>query len=139
MCRSRVRSYHSQGSSSTQGAGPERRGRRSHVTWPLPLPRSDSECQWPAEPRLGESKTQPGRWNCAHRYLGEVCCLLLVRADFIGRAPGRGPESTGHCSSCYRDGPAKTNIWSTIGVEAEARVSDWKFKVSKSPLLACLC
>ena len=33
--------------------------------------------------------------NCAHRYIGKVCCLLLVRADYIGRAPGRGPEGMG--------------------------------------------
>ena len=41
--------------------------------------------------------------NCAHRYLGKVtvCCLLLVQADYIGRAPGRVPEGTGNCSSCY--------------------------------------
>ena len=41
--------------------------------------------------------------NRAHRYIGKFCCLLLVRADYIGRAPGggRGPEGTGNCSSCY--------------------------------------
>ena len=37
----------------------------------------------------------------AHRYIGKVCCLLLVRAEYIGRAPGRGPEGTGNSSSCY--------------------------------------
>ena len=31
----------------------------------------------------------------------KVCCLSLVRAEFIGRAPGRGPEGTRNCSSCY--------------------------------------
>ena len=39
--------------------------------------------------------------NRSHRYIGKVSCLLLVRA---GRAPGRGPEGTGNCSSCYGDG-----------------------------------
>ena len=41
--------------------------------------------------------------NHAHRYIGKVCCLLLMRAEYIGRAPGRGPEGTvtGNCSSCY--------------------------------------
>ena len=39
--------------------------------------------------------------NRSHRYIGKVCCLLLVRAEYIGRAPGRGPEGTGNCSSCY--------------------------------------
>ena len=39
--------------------------------------------------------------NRSHRYIGKVCSLLLVRADYIGRAPGRGPEGTGNCSSCY--------------------------------------
>ena len=31
------------------------------------------------------------------------CCLLLVKADFIGRASGRGPlaEGTKNCSSYY--------------------------------------
>ena len=29
--------------------------------------------------------------------------LLLVRADYICRAPGRGPEGKGNCSSCYGD------------------------------------
>ena len=30
-----------------------------------------------------------------------ICCLLLVQADYIGRARGRGrgPEGTGNCSS----------------------------------------
>ena len=41
--------------------------------------------------------------NRSHRYIGKVCCLLLVRAEYIGRAPGRGPEGTGNCSSCYAD------------------------------------
>ena len=27
--------------------------------------------------------------DCAHRYFGKVCCLLLVRADYIGRAAQR--------------------------------------------------
>ena len=27
--------------------------------------------------------------NRAHRYIGKVCCLLLVRADYIGRSPSR--------------------------------------------------
>ena len=39
--------------------------------------------------------------NYAHCYIGKICCLLLVRAEYIGRAPGRGPEGTGNCSSCY--------------------------------------
>ena len=45
--------------------------------------------------------------NRAHRYIGKifffgkVCCLSLVRADYIWRAPWRGPEDTGNCSSCY--------------------------------------
>ena len=39
--------------------------------------------------------------NCAHRYIGKVFCLLLVQADYIGRAPGRGQEGTGDCSSFY--------------------------------------
>ena len=39
--------------------------------------------------------------NRAHRYIGNFCCLLLVQADYIVRAPGRGPEGTGNCSSCY--------------------------------------
>ena len=42
--------------------------------------------------------------NCAHSNIGKVCSLLLVRADYIGRAPGRGPEGTGNCSSCYGNG-----------------------------------
>ena len=25
--------------------------------------------------------------NCAHRYIGKVCCLLLVQADYIPAAP----------------------------------------------------
>ena len=39
--------------------------------------------------------------NCAHCYIGMVCCLLLVRADYIGRIPGRCPEGMGNCSSCF--------------------------------------
>ena len=39
--------------------------------------------------------------NFAHRYIGKVCCLLLVRAEYIGRTPGRCPEGTVNCSSCY--------------------------------------
>ena len=39
--------------------------------------------------------------DCAHRYIGKVCCLLLVQADYIGHFPGRGAEGTGNCSSCY--------------------------------------
>ena len=41
--------------------------------------------------------------NCSHSYIGKVCSLFLVRAEYIGRAPGRGPawEGTGYCSSCY--------------------------------------
>ena len=34
--------------------------------------------------------------NRCHLYIGKVCCLLLVRADYIS-APGRGPEG----SQCY--------------------------------------
>ena len=36
--------------------------------------------------------------NHGHCYNGKVCCLLLVRADYIRP---RGPEGTGNCSSCY--------------------------------------
>ena len=36
--------------------------------------------------------------NRSHRYIGKVCCLLLVRAEYMGRAPGRGPEGTGNCT-----------------------------------------
>ena len=39
--------------------------------------------------------------NCAHHYIGKICFLLLVRADYIGRARARGPEGMGNCSSCY--------------------------------------
>ena len=38
--------------------------------------------------------------NRCHLYIGKVCCLLLVRADYIS-APGRAPEGTGNCPSCY--------------------------------------
>ena len=31
--------------------------------------------------------------------LERFCCLLLVRADYSGRAPGRGPDSRGHGES----------------------------------------
>ena len=52
---------------------------------------------------LPARRSGPAAENSAHRYIGKVCCLLLVRADYIGRAPGRGPECTGICSSCYGD------------------------------------
>ena len=38
--------------------------------------------------------------NHAHCYIRKVCSLLLVRAEYIGRAPGRGPEGMGNCPSC---------------------------------------
>ena len=57
--------------------------------------------------------------NHAHCCIGKVCCLLLVRANYIGRAPGRGPEGMGNCSSCYGSEPeAGTAEGFLLGVTA---------------------
>ena len=44
--------------------------------------------------------------NHAHCYIGKVCCLLLVRADYIRPRPrarrrGHGENNRGNCSSCF--------------------------------------
>ena len=31
--------------------------------------------------------------NCSHCYIGKVCCLLLVQADYIGSAPGAAQKA----------------------------------------------
>ena len=56
-------------------------------------------------PRRGPiilSTHTPG--NHAHSYIGKVCCLLLVRADYIGRALER-PRLGGHGESILRISP----------------------------------
>ena len=57
---------------------------------------TQSRLHWPGPQGCGAAAG-----NHAHCYIGKVCCLLLVRAEDIRPRPGRGPEGTGHCSSCY--------------------------------------
>ena len=68
--------------------------------------------------------------NCSHRYIGKVCCLLLVRADCIGRAPGRGLEDTGKCSSCY----AILNLYDITN----KYVPTFKFQMTWAGALCCV-
>ena len=57
--------------------------------------------------RLGtrtSSESSGRNRRAAHCYIGKVCCLLLVRADYIEprpHAPRRCPEDAGNSSSCY--------------------------------------
>ena len=65
----------------------------------LSLLLSNPKCQNSYTVTVMVSVTQSG--NHRHHYIGKVCCSLLVRADYIGRAPWRCPEGTENCSSCY--------------------------------------
>ena len=43
----------------------------------------------------GKREMSAAAGNSAHAYIGKACCLLLLRADYIGPCPGRGPELCG--------------------------------------------
>ena len=40
--------------------------------------------------------------NCAHRYIGKVCCLLLVQADYIRPRPRARPRGHGELLKLLR-------------------------------------